>query len=166
MTITVRIATAIAIGVGATVFIDAWNLLLERLFGAASLNYCLLGRWVGHMPGGVFRHRAIRSAPAKPFECVLGWITHYGIGIGLAIAFVFAIAPGWIVQPRLMPALLYGLATVAFPLFVVQPSLGLGIASSATSHPTRARIKSLGTHTVYGLGLYAWGYMASFLVVR
>jgi len=48
---------------------------------------------------------------------------------------------------------------VVFPLFVLQPSLGFGIASSKAPHPMRARLKSLMTHTVFGLGLFAcaWG---------
>jgi hypothetical protein len=61
---------------------------------------------------------------------------------------------GWQDRPTLFPALLYGLATVVFPLVIMQPSLGLGIASSRTPHPTQARLKSLGTHLVFGLGLY------------
>jgi hypothetical protein len=36
----------------------------------------------------------------------------------------------------------------------MQPSLGLGIAASRTPKPTRARLKSLATHAVFGLGLY------------
>lgn len=52
------------------------------------------------------------------------------------------------------PALLYGIGTVLVPLFVMQPSLGLGVGASKTPKPTQARLKSLVTHTVLGLGLY------------
>ena len=48
----------------------------------------------------------------------------------------------------------FGVATVVFPLFVLQPALGLGIASSKTSKPAQARLKSLATHVVFGVGLY------------
>jgi hypothetical protein len=37
----------------------------------------------------------------------------------------------------------------------MQPSLGLGIAASRTANPMQARLKSLGTHAVFGVGLYA-----------
>jgi hypothetical protein len=43
---------AIAIGIGATLVMDLWNLFLKRTFGIPSLSYCLLGRWVRHMPEG------------------------------------------------------------------------------------------------------------------
>jgi hypothetical protein len=41
-----------------------------------------------------------------------------------------------------------------FPFFIMQPSLGLGIAASRTPKPMQARLKSLVTHTVFGVGLY------------
>jgi len=84
----------------------------------------------------------------------VGWTAHYGIGVGFALAFVL-LAPGdWLARPTLPPALLYGIGTVVFPFFVMQPSLGLGLASSRTPSPSRARLKSVATHTVFGLGLY------------
>ena len=57
--------------------------------------------------------------------------------------------------PRLLPALLFGLTTVVFPFFVMQPALGAGIAASRTPSPWRARMHSLVMHAVFGLGLYA-----------
>jgi hypothetical protein len=145
----------IVVGTGATFLMDLWNLLLKRAFAIPSLNYCLLGRWVCHMPSGVFRHPSIAASPPKPHECPVGWLAHYTIGVMLALVFAGVIAPaGWLAQPTLLPALLYGLVTVAFPLLILQPSLGLGMASSRTPHPGRARLKSLGTHFVFGLGLY------------
>jgi hypothetical protein len=46
------ILSAIAIGIGATLLMDLWNLFLKRDFSIPSLNYCLLGRWLRHLPGG------------------------------------------------------------------------------------------------------------------
>ena len=43
---------AIAIGVGASVLMDVWNLLLKRAWGIPSLKHCLLGRWLLHLPLG------------------------------------------------------------------------------------------------------------------
>jgi len=37
-----------------------------------------------------------------------------------------------------LPALLYGIGTVALPFFILQPSLGLGMASSRTPKPAQA----------------------------
>jgi hypothetical protein len=155
---------AIAIGIGATLFMDLWNLLLKRAFSILSLNYCLLGRWLRHMPEGRFRHRNITAAPPKPFECTVGWIAHYTIGVVLAVAFVLA-SGEWLTRPTLLPALLYGVGTVVFPFFLMQPSLGLGIAASRTPNPTQARLKSLATHTVFGVGLYLCALGVSYLLL-
>lgn len=144
---------AAAVGVGATLGMDLWNLFLKRAFGIPSLNYCFLGRWLCHMGRGTFRHVSISAAPPMPHECVAGWVAHYSIGLVFALAFVLAV-PGWLSRPSLLPALLYGIGTVVFPFFVMQPSLGFGVAGSRTPSPTQARLKSLATHTVFGVGLY------------
>lgn len=149
-----HLPTAAAIGVGASLLMDAWNLSLKRVFDVPSLNYSLLGRWLLHMPEGTVIHASIAAAPARRFECAVGWVAHYTIGVVLALVFL-ALAPAdWLTRPTVLPALLYGVGTVVFPLFVLQPSLGLGIASSNTPKPAQARLKSLGTHVVFGAGLY------------
>jgi hypothetical protein len=154
MSIEANILGAIATGIGATLLMDLWNLFLKRAFSIPSLNYCLLGRWLRHMPEGTLRHANIAAAQPKPFECTVGWITHYTIGVAFALVFVLLISGGWLARPTLLPALLYGIATVVFPFFIMQPSFGLGIAASRTPNPTQARLKSLVTHTVFGVGLY------------
>lgn len=145
---------AIAIGIGANLVMDLWNLFLQRTFSIPSLSYCFLGRWLRHMPGGTFRHASITAAPPKPFECTVGWIAHYTIGVVLALVFVVLTSGDWLARPTLLPALLYGIGTVVFPFLIMQPSFGLGIAASRTPNPTQVRLKSLVTHIVFGVGLY------------
>ena len=155
---------AIAVGIGATLFMDLWNLFVRRTFGIPSLDYCLLGRWLRHMPGGTFRHASIAAAPQKSFERTVGWIAHYTTGVVFALVFVLLASGDWLARPTFLPALLYGIATVVFPMFIMQPSFGLGVASSRTPHPTKARLKSLATHTVFGVGLYICALGVSYLM--
>ena len=154
---------AIPIGIGATLVMDLWNLFLKRTFSIPSLNYCLLGRWVRHMPEGTLRHRSIVAAAPKSLECTVGWLAHYSIGIVLALVFILATGD-WLARPTVLPALLYGIATVVFPFFILQPSLGLGVASSRAPNPSLARLKSLATHTVFGVGLYLCALGVGFLL--
>ena len=151
---------AVAVGIGATLLMDLWNLLLKGLFGILSLDLCLLGRWLRHMPAGTFRHASIRTAPARSGECLLGRVAHYTIGVFFALGLVLLDPHDWLSRPTLVPALLVGVATVVFPLFVMQPAFGLGVASARAANPTAARLKSLGSHTVFGLGLYGCGLLA------
>jgi len=155
---------AIAIGIGATLVMDLWNLFLSRTFSIPSLNYCLLGRWVRHMQEGTFKHASITAAPRKSFECAVGWIAHYSIGVTFALVLVLLTSGAWLARPTLLLALLYGIGTVVFPFFIMQPSLGLGIAASRTPKPRQARLKSLVTHTVFGVGLYVCALGASYVM--
>jgi hypothetical protein len=153
----------IAIGIGATLVMDVWNLFLKRTFGIPSLNYCLVGRWFCHMPEGTLRHSNITDAPQKHLECTVGWIAHYSIGVVFALVLVAFASNDWLARPTVLPPLLFGIGTVVFPFFVLQPSLGLGIAASRTPHPTQARLKSLVTHIVFGVGLYVCALAVSYL---
>lgn len=154
---------AIAVGFAATVFMDLWNLFLKQAFNIPSLNYCLLGRWLCHMPEGIFRHANINAVPQRSFECAVGWIAHYTTGVVFALLFVLA-SGDWIARPTLLPALLYGIGTVVFPFFIMQPSIGLGIAGSSAPKPVQVRMKSLVTHCVFGIGLYVSALGISYLV--
>jgi hypothetical protein len=155
---------AIAIGIGATLVMDLWNLFLKRTFSIPSLNYCLLGRWLCHMPGGTLRHANIAAAPQKPLECTVGWTAHYTIGVVFALVFVVFTSGDWLARPTVLPALLYGIGTVVFPFFILQPSFGLGIAASRTPNPTQARLTSLVTHIVFGVGLYVCALGVSYVL--
>ncbi len=149
-----HILGAAAIGIGASLLMDAWNLLLKRIVGIPSLSYCLLGRWLLHMPEGTFSHVSISAAPQRRFECPAGWLAHYSIGVAFALLFLAFQSGDWLAHPTLLPALLYGIATVVFPLSIMQPALGLGFAATKTPKPSQARLKSLVTHAVFGIGLY------------
>ena len=155
---------AMAIGIGATLVMDLWNLFLKRTFRIPSLNYCLLGRWLCHMPGGTLRHTSITAAPQKPLECTVGWIAHYTFGIAFALVFVVLTSGDWLARPTVLPALLYGIGTVVFPFFIMQPAFGLGMAASRTPKPMQARLKSLVTHTVFGVGLYVCALGVSYVL--
>ena len=164
MSLDARMLGAVAMGIGATLVMDLWNLFLKRAFGIPSLSYCLLGRWILHMPAGRLRHASIAAAPRKPLECPVGWIAHYSIGVAFAIGFVALASGSWLARPTLGPALLYGIATVVFPFFVMQPSFGLGIAAARSPSPAQARLKSLATHTVFGVGLFLSALGVSWLL--
>lgn len=159
-----HILGGVAVGIGATLIMDSWNLFLKRMFRIQSLNFCLLGRWIRHMPSGTFRHANIAASEQRSFECPIGWLAHYSIGVTLAVVFVVLISADWFARPTFLPVVTYGIVTVVFPFFVLQPALGLGVASSRTPSPTQARLKSLMTHTVFGVGLYASGLAVRYIV--
>ncbi len=149
------ITSTIMIGLGATALIDLWALARRRLFDVALPDYGLVGRWLGQMPRGRFRHPAIRSVPPVPGERLIGWGMHYLIGIVFAGLLALIRSPAWFAQPSLWPALIVGVATVAAPYLLMQPGMGLGIAGRLSAKPWSVRLHSLVTHIMFGIGLYA-----------
>ncbi|WP_126283430.1 DUF2938 domain-containing protein [Burkholderia stagnalis] len=142
------------VGAGGTLVMDLWALFRRRVLGIPSLDYALVGRWLGHMPAGRFRHASIVAAAPVPYERVAGWLAHYAIGIAFTALPVAIAGTGWLRAPTLLPALAAGLVSVAAPFFVMQPAFGFGIAAARTPQPGVARRRSVVTHLTYGLGLY------------
>ena len=99
-------------------------------------------------------HDDIGKAEAWEHELALGWAGHYAIGIVYGVVFALIVGPGWMAAPRLLSAWAFGLATLGFGWFLLQPGLGLGWAASKAPNPTRVRLLNLAGHTVFGLGLY------------
>ena len=155
MTTSVEIlARATLIGVGGSAFIDLWSLALRRGLHIATLDYALLGRWIGHFRHGRFAHPRIAAASPVRGERPLGWAAHYGIGIAFAFVVVAVWGSAWLESPGILPPLVVGLGSIAAPWFIMQPAFGAGIAGSKTPNPRAGRLRNLGTHAVYGLGLY------------
>ncbi|HWD34022.1 MAG TPA: DUF2938 domain-containing protein [Pseudomonas sp.] len=152
---------AVLIGVTATALADAWTLFQQRVLGMQGPNWALVGRWIGYMPQGQFFHSSIAKAPALPAERVLGWATHYLIGIGFAALLLLINGVDWVLQPTLLPALALGVATVLAPYLIMQPGMGAGLFASKTPNPAAARARSLLAHTVFGVGLYLAGLLWS-----
>jgi len=50
---------ASCLGAGATLFMDIVAYLRGRFLGMRSLDYALVGRWLGHLPRGTCIHRTI-----------------------------------------------------------------------------------------------------------
>lgn len=140
---------------------DVWSLFLRRRWGVTTLDYGLLGRWIGHMPRRRFFHDRIARAAAIRGERALGWAAHYAIGVAFAIPVVVLGGPRWLDHPTLGLALLVALATIAAPWLVMQPAMGAGFAGSKTPNPRATRLRNLGTHFVYGLGLYGSALLLS-----
>jgi hypothetical protein len=86
-------------------------------------------------------------------ERLYGLLTHYAIGVGLALPYVFGwiwllggpVSPGW--------GLAYGVGTTVASWFLVFPSMGLGVCGRRSPDGLRAPLSSLANHLFYGVGL-------------
>jgi len=157
------LVNAILVGAGATAVLDLWTVARTRVLGVPPADYALVGRWLGYMTRGRFRHDAIASTPPLEGESLIGWTAHYLIGIAFAAALLAIWGLDWARRPTLAPALIVGIASVAAPFLLMQPGMGAGIAARRTRNPAKARVQSLVTHTIFGFGLYAAGWLANLL---
>ena len=64
--------TGVLMGLGATVLMDFWVLLLYRLARVVLPNWALVGRWVMCLPRGRVFHNAISAAQPQPRELQIG----------------------------------------------------------------------------------------------
>ncbi|SDC68832.1 Protein of unknown function [Cupriavidus sp. YR651] len=150
---------ALLIGAGATVVMDVWMAVRQRLLGIPPPNYALVGRWIAYLPRGRFRHDPISASPPVQSERLVGWIVHYGTGIVFAATLLAIWGLDWARGPTIGPALIVGIGSVAAPFLVMQPGMGAGVAASRTPRPAAARVQSIVTHAIFGLGLYAAGWV-------
>ena len=155
---------AVVVGLGATLFMDICALFLKRVFRIPLANYCLVGRWLLHMPEGKFMHVSIAAASQKRSECTVGWIAHYVTGTVYALTLVAVVSGSWLARPTFLPAVTFGIVSVLVPYMIMQPSFGLGIAASKAPEPTSARLRSLMAHTAFGVGLYVCAVGVSYVL--
>jgi hypothetical protein len=158
------LVSAFLIGAGATAVMDVWTAVQKRLLRIAPLDYALVGRWLMHLMRGRYFHDAIAASPPVRGERLIGWIAHYLIGVIFAAALLAIWGLEWARHPTLAPALIVGIGSVVAPFLLMQPGMGAGIAASRTPRPAAARLRSLVTHGVFGLGLYAAAWLGSALM--
>jgi hypothetical protein len=143
------------IGIGGTVAMDIWAVILWKFFGQNAPNWAPVGRWTWHLKNGTVFHDSIGSAAPYAGEQALGWAFHYFVGIVYGIALALFMGEPWLAGPTFLPAFVWSIVTVAAGWFLLQPGLGLGWAASKTPNPARVRVMNLIGHTVFALGM--WG---------
>ncbi|BAU49397.1 membrane protein [Sulfurifustis variabilis] len=163
-TIVDYLVCTLLIGAGATAVTDIWGVFRRRMLGIPAPDYGLVGRWLAYFPRGRFRHDRIAATPSVQGERLIGWTAHYLIGIAFAALLLAFWGLDWVRRPTLGPALIVGIGTVLAPFLLMQPGMGAGIAASRTPRPAAARIQSLVMHAVFGIGLYAAGWVTRSLL--
>ena len=115
----------------------------------------LIGRWIGYLLKGKFRHTDILQTPPLRGELLLGLAAHYSIGIVLTLVNLGLLVRAH-TTPRALSAILYGTATTVLPWFLMFPSQGMGwLGRDAPDDAHLARI-SLFNHIMFGLGIALW----------
>ncbi|OTG86778.1 hypothetical protein B9T31_07250 [Acinetobacter sp. ANC 4558] len=143
----------IAIGILATIFMDIFSILNQKIFKIIPLNYALIGRWVLSWKNFKFSHNTILNTSAIKHELCVGWLIHYATGIGWTYLY-FISSTYFNYEINLLNTLIFALITTLFPFIILQPVLGFGIFAQKTPNPLKSIRNSLIAHSLFGLGLY------------
>ncbi|MCA0941206.1 DUF2938 domain-containing protein [Salipiger pacificus] len=156
-----QVFVGIAMGLGGTVAMDLWALLLHLVLGTPRPAWRNQGRWVVRALGGNVFHDDITATPPIPNESAVGWSFHYAVGIAYGVIFVILAGEGWLEEPGFAPLWLFALVTIGAGWFLMHPGMGLGWALSKTPTPWKGRALGLLAHTVFGLGMWAVALLAT-----
>lgn len=114
------------VGIGSTIALDIWVLLVEKLTGIPPTNWGMVGRWIAGMPLG---HLVLRQSdrPISGGEKVIGWLFHYGVGIAYAGLILLLFGTGFVENPEWFPVIIVGLVLSTLAgLAILMPGLGGG----------------------------------------
>jgi uncharacterized membrane protein YeaQ/YmgE (transglycosylase-associated protein family) len=149
------VATGIVAGVLGTLAMDSLNHLFARAGMLLKIDVGMIGRMAAGWGRGHFCYGHPSEMKQVANEMLYGYVTHYAIGVSLALPYVL----GWdlLVGGPASPiwAIAYGVATTTASYFFVFPSMGLGVCGRRSPEGIRAPLASLANHLFYGLGLAA-----------
>jgi hypothetical protein len=147
------IVTGVAAGVLGTLVMDGLNHLLARTGILLRIEIAMIGRMSAGWARGRLCYRHPSEMEPVANEKCLGYITHYAIGVGFALIYVF----GWdlLVGGPASPlwALVYGFATTVASLFLVYPSMGLGVFGRRSPDGLKVSLSPLANHLFFGAGM-------------
>lgn len=147
------ILTGFIAGVLGTLIMDSLNHLFARYRLISKIDVRIIGRMAVGWANGRFRYTHPDEIEPVPNEMVYGYLTHYAIGVGLAIPFVL----GWdfLVGGPVSPiwTFVYGVTTTVASLFLVYPSMGFGIFGLRSPEGVKSSLTSLANHAFFGVGM-------------
>ena len=147
------VSTGILAGVLGTLTMDSLNHLFARAGLISKIDVPTIGRMAVGWAHGRFRYRDPGEMKQVANETLYGYLTHYAIGVALAVVYVL----GWdlLIGGPTSPvwALAYGVATTVASYFFVFPSLGMGVCGRRSPEGVRAPLSSLANHLFFGVGM-------------
>lgn len=147
------ILLGVTAGIVGTLAMDGLNWVFSRIGMLANIDIIAIGRMAAGWLRGRFSYNHPSELEPAGNERLLGYVTHYAISVIFALLYVL----GWHLlvggPVSAFWALVYGLATSVAPLFLVLPSMGLGVLGRRSPDGVRAPLSSLANHLFFGVGM-------------
>jgi hypothetical protein len=143
----------VAAGVLGTLGMDLGNLLLSRTGILSKIELGMIGRMAVGWARGQFRYAHPEEMRKVEQEKLFGSVTHYAIGVGLAVPYVVGwhVFVGEPVSPQW--AIAYCVATTLASWLIVYPSMGFGAFGRRSPGALKASLSPLANHLFFGLGM-------------
>jgi len=147
------VVTGVVAGALGTLVMDSLNLLCARTGVLSRIDVGMIGRMAVGWTRGRFGYGHPSEIEQVANEKLYGYITHYTIGVVLAVGYVIGwdLTVGGPASP--MWALAYGVATTVAAYFFVLPSMGLGVLGRRSPEGAKTPLSSLANHLFYGVGM-------------
>jgi uncharacterized membrane protein YeaQ/YmgE (transglycosylase-associated protein family) len=147
------VVTGVVAGVLGTLVMDLLNSLFAQTGMLSKIDIGMIGRMAVGWTRGRFRYGHPSEMEQVANEKLYGYVTHHAIGVSLAIPYVL----GWdlLVGGPASPvwAIAYGVATTVASVFLVLPSMGLGVLGWRAPEGIIIPLSSLANHLFYGVGM-------------
>jgi uncharacterized membrane protein YeaQ/YmgE (transglycosylase-associated protein family) len=147
------VVTGVVAGVLGTLAMDLLNHLCARTGMISKIDVGMIGRMAVGWARGRFRYGHPSEVEQVANEMLYGYVTHYTIGVGLAVPYML----GWNLlvggPASAVWAIVYGVVTTVAAYLFVLPSMGLGVFGRRSPEGIRAPLSSLANHLFYGVGL-------------
>ena len=147
------IITGVVAGVLGTLVMDSLNYLFARIGILTKIDIGIIGRMSAGWIRGHFRYHDPDEIEQVTHDVVLGYLTHYVIGIVLAVVYVL----GWDLlvggPTSSIWALTYGVATSVASYFIVFPSMGFGVFGRRSPEGFKNSLSPLANHLFFGIGM-------------
>lgn len=143
----------VVIALAAATFADIGRTLYGWLTGIPGADWSLSGRWFMRVFQGHPFTSNIAAEPSLPFEYVVGFSAYYVVSIVFAAAYLVLFEVALKRPLGLRNGIMFGLATIVFPLLLQMPAMGLGFFGLKTQIPLGIFGRTLVQHSCFGLGL-------------
>ena len=147
------VVACVVAGVLGTAAMDLGNGLFSRAGILSKIDVGMIGRMAAGWRGGRLRYGHPSEMEEVAGEKAYGYLTHYAIGVGLAVVYVLgwrvlfggSASPPW--------AIVFGVATTVASWFFVYPAMGFGVLGRRSPDGLRAVLSPLANHFFYCVGM-------------
>ncbi len=145
----------LVVGIGSTIALDLWGLIVARITGMSGTHWPLVGRWLLGLPAGRFVFDQEDTAPDTVVEGVVGWGFHYIVGLAYAAMLPLFWGVDFIKAPTIFPFFLIGVVVSSLAgLMILMPGMGAGLFARKTPMPFITILFVVVAHVIFATAQY------------